>query len=231
MDETNIDSILANIKSASELLNKKHNEVSIAQEKLDKERNIVAEETLKNSNQVKLNVGGTYFRTTISTLTACPDSMFSAMFSGRHELAKDEDGCVFIDRDPAHFRLILNWLRDYLKGDSSLPTLTSREREEVMKEAEYYLFSPLVNLLENLPNAKPKPKFEYKVIERLFAKEMHGQIDYVSTETFKKLHEEGYRLQTEKFHTAEIEYQDTRRNYVSLGHTYFDVWEKALLGE
>lgn len=35
--------------------------------------------------------------------------MLAAMFSGRHELLKEEDGCVFIDRDGTHFRLeILN---------------------------------------------------------------------------------------------------------------------------
>ena len=148
MEEGDIDSILSTIKSASTLLEKKRSDVSKAQEKLNKEREMVKEETLKNANQVKLNVGGTLFRTTISTLTACPDSMFSAMFSGRHELAKDEDGFVFIDRDPTHFRLILNWLRGYSNKKMYIPTLNDREKEELLEEAEFYLFTPLVNAIK-----------------------------------------------------------------------------------
>ena len=62
--------------------------------------------------RVKLNVGGSRFETTLSTLTRHPDSMLAVMFSGRHEVPQDDDGYVFIDRDGAHFRTILNFLRD-----------------------------------------------------------------------------------------------------------------------
>jgi len=44
--------------------------------------------------------------------------MLSAMFSGRHNVTKDEDGRYFIDRDGTHFRYILNYLRD---GNTYLP--------------------------------------------------------------------------------------------------------------
>ena len=33
-----------------------------------------------------------------STLTAVPDSMLGAMFSGRHKLRTDDNGRAFIDR-------------------------------------------------------------------------------------------------------------------------------------
>ena len=36
--------------------------------------------------RVKLNVGGTKFETTLSTLTRYPDSLLAAMFSGRHKV-------------------------------------------------------------------------------------------------------------------------------------------------
>ena len=49
---------------------------------------------------VKLSVGGKIYKTTLSTLRKDPNSMLSAMFSGRHDLKKDEeDGAYFIDRD------------------------------------------------------------------------------------------------------------------------------------
>lgn len=49
--------------------------------------------------QITLNVGGFKFSTTVTTLRNAPDpSLFSAMFSGRHALRKDDQGCVFIDR-------------------------------------------------------------------------------------------------------------------------------------
>ena len=54
---------------------------------------------------VKLNVGGKIYQTTLSTLLKDPNSMLSAMFSGRHELNQDEeDGAYFIDRDGELFR-------------------------------------------------------------------------------------------------------------------------------
>ena len=83
--------------------------------------------------RVKLNVGGSKFETTLSTLTRHPDSMLAVMFSGRHEVPQDDDGYVFIDRDGTHFRIILNFLRtgvlDVPKSLKAANELT-RERAE-----------------------------------------------------------------------------------------------------
>ena len=82
---------------------------------------------------VHLNVGGTKFQTTISTLSRV-DGMLSRMFSGRHALHTDGDGCVFIDRDGTHFRLILNFLRT---GRQTWPR--SRDAaDEFIDELDYY---------------------------------------------------------------------------------------------
>ena len=67
---------------------------------------------------MRLSVGGVLFETSIETLKSDPDSMLSAMFSGRHNVTKDEDGRYFIDRDGTHFRYILNYLRD---GNTYIP--------------------------------------------------------------------------------------------------------------
>lgn len=67
---------------------------------------------LPSENIVKVNVGGRIFTTRRSTLCAVPGSFLEAMFSGRHKEEVDEDGVVFIDRDPTFFSAVLNWLRD-----------------------------------------------------------------------------------------------------------------------
>ena len=60
---------------------------------------------------INLNVGGRKVTTHLSTLSIDPNSMLAAMFSGRHPVSKDQDGCYFIDVDGDIFVHILNYLR------------------------------------------------------------------------------------------------------------------------
>ena len=62
--------------------------------------------------RARLNVGGTVFVTTRSTLAKYPDSFFGALLSGRYQVPKDPDGSVFIDRAPDLFPYVLEFLRD-----------------------------------------------------------------------------------------------------------------------
>lgn len=79
-----------------------------------------------SGTRVTLNVGGTLYVTSRTTLTRYPHSMFAAMFSGRFnndhvaacdELTPDTAGtgtttpAYFIDRDGALFSHVLNYLR------------------------------------------------------------------------------------------------------------------------
>ncbi|CAO3608901.1 unnamed protein product [Cunninghamella blakesleeana] len=63
-------------------------------------------------NKIKLNIGGKVFETTLATLQREQSSLLATMFSGKHTLEPCSDGSYFIDRDPTHFRLVLNYLRD-----------------------------------------------------------------------------------------------------------------------
>lgn len=87
-------------------------------EQLEKEKSQWEEEKQRVASsqtfgsKIKLDVGGTRFTTTMTTLQRFPESMLGAMFSGRHALVLDEEGYFFIDRDGKHFRHILNFLRD-----------------------------------------------------------------------------------------------------------------------
>ncbi|KYO43602.1 BTB/POZ domain-containing protein KCTD3 [Alligator mississippiensis] len=90
---------------------------------------------------IQLNVGGTRFSTSRQTLTWIPDSFFSSLLSGRISTLKDETGAIFIDRDPAAFAPILNFLRTKeldLRGVSI---------NVLRHEAEFYGITPLVRRL------------------------------------------------------------------------------------
>ena len=101
--------------------------------------------------RVKLNVGGSRFETTLSTLTRHPDSMLAVMFSGRHEVPQDDDGYVFIDRDGAHFRIILNFLRD---GVLDVPA-SQKAVIELTRELQYYQLPCDPAAMQPWPVTKP----------------------------------------------------------------------------
>ena len=48
---------------------------------------------------IRLNVGGVEYTSSLATLTAVPDSYFSALFGSDWEQIKTPDGAVFLDRD------------------------------------------------------------------------------------------------------------------------------------
>ena len=87
-------------------------------------------------SKVKLDVGGTIYHSSRTTLTSVPGSMLEAMFSGRHAVEEDEDGRVFIDRDGAAFKLVLEYLRS--PTSFSLDGLSKREVASCLVEFEYY---------------------------------------------------------------------------------------------
>ena len=66
------------------------------------------------SDWIRLNVGGTIFETTRTTLTSVPDSLLAKMFDVDSSLppaSTSEDGTFRIDADPRAFSVILYWLR------------------------------------------------------------------------------------------------------------------------
>ena len=101
---------------------------------------------LKSSqeNRITLNIGGTKFETSESTLKQDPDSLFALLFD---EGVPDRNN-YFIDRDPAYFRIILN----YLRWGCSLPTeavlpVEPRYLLEIREECEFYNLNGLKKIL------------------------------------------------------------------------------------
>lgn len=68
---------------------------------------------VNNKNWVTLNVGGTLFTTSLSTIRTDPDSLLARMFDESNEfpIDRDEQGNVLIDCDGAYFGPVLNFLR------------------------------------------------------------------------------------------------------------------------
>jgi len=100
------------------------------------------------SLNVKLNVGGSYFTTSVQTLTKDPNTMLAAMFSGKFEMKPCEDGAFFIDRDGTHFRFILNYLRT---GKLTLPE-GATFLKELQEEAEFYQIQGMLEELKSRLN-------------------------------------------------------------------------------
>ena len=92
-------------------------------------------------DRVLLNVGEYKFETSCQTLKKDSKSLLARLPPGQS---------VFLDRDGAHFRLILNYLRSdcQLENASILP----RERKylfELKTESKYYHLTGLTKIIDN----------------------------------------------------------------------------------
>jgi len=96
---------------------------------------------------VELNVGGKVFATSFATLTR-EISLLSVLVSGgagtENFVKYDNRGRIFIDRDPTHFRWLLNYLRD-----GYLVTIPSQlqHRLEILHEARFYRLDSLASII------------------------------------------------------------------------------------
>jgi len=129
---------LKDSKEHSEKRIKKKSQLQEEIRTLKKEKEELSRKVVEFEDTVSLNVGGTIYYTSRSTLQKV-NTMLSSMFSGRHKLTKDNDGHYFVDRDGTLFRYILNYLRN-----GYLPDLPRKELFELRGEAEYFSILPLV---------------------------------------------------------------------------------------
>lgn len=81
---------------------------------------------------VRLNIGGTPFWTSEETLTS-HSSYFRTMFSGKFSCELQDDGSIFVDRDPALFAPLLSFMRS---GELYCPAGIAPTR--LQEEADYY---------------------------------------------------------------------------------------------
>uniref|UniRef100_A0A0K0DQI5 BTB domain-containing protein n=1 Tax=Angiostrongylus cantonensis TaxID=6313 RepID=A0A0K0DQI5_ANGCA len=92
-----------------------------------------------SDERIRLNLGGTIFETTLSTLTKIEGTVLSTMVAKRWR----GQGELFIDRDPTHFSKILNYLRD---GDEFNVPLDRDVCDELRREAQFYNLPGLIEM-------------------------------------------------------------------------------------
>lgn len=94
---------------------------------------------------IKLNVGGTTFLTTRTTLSKDPKSFLFRLIQDEPDLNtdKDEDGAYLIDRDATYFGPVLNYLRH-----GRLVINKDLAEEGVLEEAEFYNITDLIKLVK-----------------------------------------------------------------------------------
>ena len=118
--------------------------------------------TTNQNENIKLNVGGQVFQTTLLTLTKYSDSFLAKAIGQRdwkiNGILKTEEGHYFIDINPDYFKILLDWLRfgEITTDDANLLKGT-------MKVANGFGFKELV---EELQNINPK-KNSYPSLIRL----------------------------------------------------------------
>jgi hypothetical protein len=138
---------------------------------------------------IKLNVGGTSFSTTLKTLTSIPGSTLGKMFSGRHELPKDQNGAYFIDRDPLPFAEIITFLRS--PTEYHAPVIDVELKAKLLTEAAFFGVKPALVLKGGFiaadamgdPNASiPTPQpVHYRPMFGAFGGALHrGSLTFVS---------------------------------------------------
>ena len=136
-------------KEVFEQVAKEKQELDNEKQKWEKEKLSMDKKFVFNGPRIVLDVGGTHYSTSRSTLTKYPESMLGVMFSGRHDLEtmQCKDGSFFIDRDGTHFRHILNYLRDGEEVVESFPR-SPDGLSELIREAKFYQLDGLTALLK-----------------------------------------------------------------------------------
>ncbi|CAL2033869.1 unnamed protein product [Caenorhabditis brenneri] len=170
---------------------------------------------MPSGNMMKLNIGGTVFQTTKSTLTKF-DGFFKAMLETDIPLERDEHGAIFIDRSPKHFELILNYMRD---GSVSIPD-SKAATQEIQTEAQYYLLDGLVKLCkskipEEIPVKLPIIESDAQLLNLIASSEITGKRVLVI-----------YKNIAGKINDSEPNFDI--KNFMKKHKNNYDIWFRAL---
>jgi hypothetical protein len=163
------------IEKQEKYLSTLEDQVELVEAALAEKQKFASELRVRAGTKVKLDVGGIYFTTSVTTLLSEPDSMLAAMFSGRHELEKDDDDRVFIDRDGKLFKYVIQYLRD---GDLDVSELSSGVKKRLRREAAFYC---LPKLEEKLSTAAPTGSLPNRVhlLVEVARKDVEIRITYI----------------------------------------------------
>ena len=168
-------------------------------------------------SRIRLNVGGKYFLTTYETLSNAHNQQkptyFSGITSGCFKEEYDEllkEPYFFIDRDPTHFRYVLNYLRD---GNVNCIPQKIELLREILQESSFYAIEGLTISLEKMLQAlidteklSASDEKEYKMFTDL------------SLEDFESTFEEW--VKKNGFDVVSVAYDTTRQGYTLILSKY-----------
>ncbi|KAK9806477.1 hypothetical protein WJX73_001328 [Symbiochloris irregularis] len=150
--QARLQNVVQATQTAQQELKQERAKLAEEREAFAEERSRVQQVISDADEQITLNVGGSLYVTSTTTLKNSPlPSLFTAMFSGRHELKRDQKGHYFFDRDPRHFHDILNYLRDGSLNYPISDCTDFRSLLELRAEAEFFGLVPLVAKIDSYP--------------------------------------------------------------------------------
>jgi len=126
------------VTKLKEELNIEKRQLVFEREMFEKEKKVVADRNVDTEDVIRLNVAGVDMSVLRKTLTSVPGSMLEAMFSGRHQLQKDDSGRYFLNRNPDLFKKVIGYLRD---GEMKLPSYDTKgnvTRQAVLAEFDFF---------------------------------------------------------------------------------------------
>ncbi|KAG2501605.1 hypothetical protein HYH03_000110 [Edaphochlamys debaryana] len=134
---------------------------------------------LGNQAAISFNVGGQLFTTLRETLLREASSRLALIARGTYPCPRDGLGHFLLDRDPKHFQLVLNFLRD---GWCLLPR-SIEERRELLQEVRWYQltgFEGWLRTQEVLADAGGYSTQEFVAMESPRPRSQYGTATYNS---------------------------------------------------
>ncbi|XP_053390899.1 uncharacterized protein LOC128553749 [Mercenaria mercenaria] len=124
----------------------------VPEEEQSKNLNVADNVKLVQKHQegyIQLNVGGTVFQTSKVTLLNNGYSVLSEMMQ-QNSPVRIQNKCIFIDRDPEHFRFILNFLRNKCEIPQEIYPTERVVLQELLLEAKFYNIEKLITELNKI---------------------------------------------------------------------------------
>ena len=100
-------------------------------------------------NRVLVNIWGIRFETSRPTLQRFPKSILGMMVKEDSPFKPGSSNMYFLDRDPSHFKLVLNYMRNKVCFTKYILPKDRRYLEEILLEARYYRLDGLATLVSN----------------------------------------------------------------------------------
>ena len=130
-------------KEFNDIIEKEREKMKAEVEAYNAEKERMETVSVRDDDIIHLNVSGVKLTTNRSTLCQVEGSLLASMFSGRWEdsVQRDQDGAVFLDFNPQHFTVILDYLRVKKiatpENPAPLPKVPVYQRKEFNILVEY----------------------------------------------------------------------------------------------